>query len=149
MDRSAGTTSIDACPIQKGTSGQRLLCPGGTYGDHYDSQNKLIGTDLYGTVCSVDPNVVQLHFTTTRELDFAVVDDTGVPRWRWSREHPATTDEHTLQLDTGECWEWSTLWRDVDSNGRRLATGYYTLRVTSSVQELGTQNVYETGNSIS
>lgn len=148
MTRSAaGPSTIgDTCPINKTTSGQASLCPGGYSSQVFDSQgNPVAGTqDLVTSVCSYDARTITAHFDTTLEADMAVLDDKGHELWRWSREHTERPAPHTLSLATGDCWEWRTTWRDVDQAGHRLVAGSYTLRVTSFAKELGSQNVYET-----
>jgi len=150
MQRAYGSPSIDECPLQKSTEQQAVLCPSGGYSNHWnDAGTAMVGEDLTGSVCSFDTRNLVLHFDTSLELDLTVLDEHGQALWRWSKENAAEPDQHTLALGTTECWQWTTLWRSVDQSGHRLAAGNYTLRVTSYAKELGKQNVYETGISVS
>jgi len=138
-------STIDACPVNKTTSGQASLCPAGLSRTYDNQGNPLTGAlDLVTSVCSYDTRALTLHFTTTNEADVAVLDSKRHVLWRWSVEHAPVASPHTLAMGTGDCWEWSTVWAGVNQAGRPLPAGNYTLRLTSYVRELGSQNVVET-----
>lgn len=142
--------SIDSCPVNKGASQQRLICPSVSTSDTWNSDNtKVVSTTLVGDVCSFDASAIDLHFSTTGELDFVVRDSVGRQVWRWSLEHPAQADRHAIRLTAGDCWQWATPWTFVDQAGKALPTGTYTVEAISSAAELGRQNTSTVGYPVS
>lgn len=117
-----------------GTARDSSLCPSASAG--YDATKK--SYNLYGDICSGNPNVVELTFTRDNEVDFAVARN-GKEVWRWSKNHETTPAPHNRSLATGTCLGWTNTWAGVDNEGHPLAAGNnYTLTVdylTSAMQD--------------
>lgn len=92
---------------------------------------------LYGEVCSTRTGTTTLHYAARNEVDLTVVSKAGTVVWRWSQWHPDGGSPHTIGVVTGGCSSWTYDWTAVDSTGRALPKGDYSLRVTFLATELG------------
>jgi hypothetical protein len=101
------------------------------------------GHQLSIEVCSDSAGGGPLHFDRRREAELVVRDSSGV-LWRWSVGHPDGPSVHALNTEPNACWTWTAAWTDVDSSGKRLDPGRYTLEVASQARELRTVAVSTT-----
>jgi hypothetical protein len=88
------------------------------------------GRRFEADVCNVDTTATELRFPTSAEVDFTVRSPTGAVLWRWSQWHPRRPDPHSLVVQPSACEYWSFRWSEVDSRGRRLPAGSYSLTVS-------------------
>lgn len=96
---------------------------------------------MTGSICSNSTSLTLLHYRGTNEVDVRLTSKSGAEVWRWSRWHPDDTVPHTYGLEARTCTDWTLDWTGVDSQGRRLPKGEYTLQVVFLAKELTTQRV--------
>ncbi len=131
-----------------GTARTSPLCPGA-----YVRQPGSSGTEAYAletSVCSSDTKPTVLHYPTTREVDLVIYRGTKAV-WHWSRTQAAPrTTPHTLSLDTGYCYGWTTDWNAVDDSGAKLpAASDYRMVATFMADEVSDFSTYEVAFSVS
>jgi hypothetical protein len=76
-----------------------------------------------------------LSYPTSREVDLAVQRN-GKTVWSWAPGHPGHPDRHTLTAPRDGCWNWSLVWPHVDTAGKTVRHGTYTLVATTAATEL-------------
>jgi len=139
------------------TSGtqQQTVCPRVFPGDQSQTTPRYCGDvaaaigahgridfDLQGTLDAARPPS-QFSFATSQEVDLAIYRG-GKLVWRWSTGQHFARDPHSLPLQSGSSYDWTTTWQPTDSNGKRLAHGDYDVVGTILASELGSDNSWTT-----
>lgn len=94
------------------------------------------GHDLVGEACRDSSADAQLTYQQTREIVLTVENAEGRVVWTSTQGRPAHADAHRLTVAREHCWAWTAAWTDVDTRGRTLPSGAYTLVVAHLAQEL-------------
>ena len=82
-----------------------------------------------------------LHFPSDLETDFSLTSQaTGRTVWRWSAGRTFRADAHVISVQPGECFDWDTVWNEVDNHGHAVPSGTYVVTGTSSAREFGSHN---------
>jgi hypothetical protein len=114
-------------------------------GPDYRNTTPYAPATLTFTVCrSMAKNAAPLTFATAQEVDFQIATAKGSKKlWTWSTGHRFRSSKHTLQVDTGRCFDWQTTWTWTDDRGKPVPPGQ-TLRLTawSTSRELGSKEMY-------
>lgn len=98
--------------------------------------------DLTGTLDAAS-RPSQFSFSTSQEVDLAIYRG-GKLVWRWSTGQRFAHDSHSLPLQSGSSYDWTTTWQPTDVNGKRLAHGDYDVVGTILASELGSDNSWTT-----
>lgn len=93
------------------------------------------GHDLGLSLCRDQTGPATLSFSEAQEVEL-VVRREGEEVWRWSAGRDTRGAGHALAVEAGACWHWTVAWTDVDSSGRELTGGSYSLTVVSLAREL-------------
>ncbi len=89
----------------------------------------------------------QFSFDTTQEIDIAVYRQ-GKLIWRWSSGQTFRHDPHSLPLQPGTSYDWTTTWHAVGPDGHPLPAGDYDVVGTVLATELGTSNSWTSSFSL-
>lgn len=98
------------------------------------------GIVFQADLCNVDATPAAVRFPTSREVDFVVRSSKSGEVWRWSHWHAAKPTPHSLTIEPSACDHWTFRWTEVDTDGRRLPAGDYTLGVTYGAAGLDAAN---------
>ena len=112
------------------TVGERTLCSG------LDVTPIESGFSVVAHLCSHGPAPVSLRFPGSLEVDL-VVGPPGAPDWRWSDGRTFDTAPHTLRLEQGQCWRWSTTYDARSSDGGPLPAGMHRMTAEFTAEALG------------
>ncbi|MDT7537186.1 MAG: Intracellular proteinase inhibitor [Actinomycetota bacterium] len=69
-----------------------------------------------------------LSFATSQEVDIEVLTTSGKRLWRWSDGVKFTKHPHSLSVQPGGCYTWSTTWTPRLPSGEPLPAGDYVIR---------------------
>lgn len=112
------------------TVGERTLCSG------LDVTPLESGFRVVAHICSHGPAPVSLRFPGSLEVDL-VVGPPGAPDWRWSDGRAFDTTPHTLRLEQGQCWQWSTTYDARTGDGGTLPEGMHRMTAEFTAEALG------------
>lgn len=120
------------CPARKQQERQRALCT-----DVYAGSDTDGNMSLTAEICNVGTATELLSYGTARELDLAVR-RAGTQVWRWSLGRNFSATRHDLTVGAQECIVWTTTWRLVDSQGRRVQAGDYEVVADLDAEQVST-----------
>lgn len=127
MDRSylRDAQGGSVCPAGAQSTDVGLTCRGAQVQLPRERRGYLLGFQ----VCPTTAGRLQLRFDGEAEVAMRLLDGEGRAVWTWRPDRPFATHPHVLDTEVGACWQWDTLWRQVDDDGRPLPPGRYALEV--------------------
>lgn len=83
-----------------------------------------------------------LNFATSQEVDIEILTTSGKRIWRWSDGVRFTKQPHSLAVQPGGCYTWTTTWTPRLPSGDPLPHGDYTIRTHVTATDAAASEPY-------